>query len=108
VGGVSQADCLDRPEVRAYYESIRSRMFERWVLPSGISGTHAVTLRFRLDAAGSATSVELVSSENSALGQSAVDALRSASPFPPMGDRVRCLAGSPVVGKFKTIPELGG
>ena len=35
------------------------------------------------------------------LGASAVDALRSASPFPPMPDDVRCMAGLPIVGTFR-------
>jgi TonB family protein len=50
-----------------------------------------VQLRFRIDVAGSASGVELASGNN-ALGADAVDAMRAASPFPPMPDSARCLA----------------
>jgi TonB family protein len=60
-----------------------------------------VVLRFSIDPAGTASRVELVSAPDSRLGESAVTALRSASPFDPMPDRVRCLAGSPLVATFR-------
>jgi TonB family protein len=60
-----------------------------------------VMLRFHLDVAGSATNVAVVKADDNALGASAVDALRSASPFPPMPDDARCLAQIPIVGTFR-------
>jgi TonB family protein len=59
-----------------------------------------VTLRFRLDVAGSASNVAVDRADDNALGASAVDALRSASPFPPMPDEIRCLSLVPIVGTF--------
>ena len=35
-----------------------------------------------------------------AMGASAVDALRAASPFPPMPDQVRCLSQHSLIGTF--------
>lgn len=100
-GGVSFDDCFQRPEVQEYWGSIKDRMYARWVLPPDVPSNQEVRLRFQLDAAGSARKVELASVGNARLGQSAVDALRSAAPFPPMSDRVRCLAGAPIVGTFR-------
>jgi hypothetical protein len=102
-GAVSTADCMSRPEVQAYMDRMHERMISRWALPPDVPGNQQVKLSFSLDPAGSATSVKLVSSPDTRLGQSAVDALRSASPFDRMPDRVRCLAGI-VTGTFRN-PE---
>ena len=59
--------------------------------PPGLSPDQGVTLNFRIDAAGSATRVAVVRASDNALGASAVDALRTAAPFPPM-NAVRCAA----------------
>ncbi len=104
VGGVAP-DCFERPEVKTYWSGIQERMYARWALPPNLpQGTVEVKLRFRLDAAGSATRVELLPGGDPTLGQSAVDALRSASPFPPMSDTVRCLAGRRITGVFRKRP----
>jgi hypothetical protein len=107
-GGVSLGDCFARPEVKQYWSSIQSRMYARWVLPPNVPGNQEVQLRFQLDAAGSAQNVQLVPGGDGRLGASAVDALRSAAPFPPMGDRVRCLAGAPIIGTFRNPLASGG
>lgn len=100
-GGVSWDQCLARPEVRSYMERIRRRMLSRWTTPPDAAGNQQVRLRFVLDPAGTATNVSLVAAEDRRLGNSAVEALRSASPFDHMPDRVRCLAGNPLVGTFR-------
>lgn len=97
---VSQSACMQRAEVATYISGVRDRMLDRWVLPPGVSSNKRVTLRFRLDAAGSASNVSVVRTEDNALGASAVDALRAASPFPPMPDSARCLTRVPIVGTF--------
>jgi hypothetical protein len=107
-GGVSLGDCFARPEVKEYWSAIQTRMYARWVLPPNVPGNQEVQLRFQLDAAGSAQQVQLVPGGDGRLGASAVDALRSAAPFPPMGDRVRCLAGAPIVGTFRNPLASGG
>jgi len=107
-GGVSSTECLKRPAVQDYWDSIRRRMYSRWVLPNDVPSNQEVRVRFRLDAAGSAHDVKLVSTGHPKLGASAVDALRSAAPFPPMSDPVRCLAGMPIVGNFRNPVAASG
>jgi TonB family protein len=97
---VSQKQCMDKPEVQDYLAVVRSRTLQRWVLPPGVDAGSRVTLRFRLDVAGSASNVAVDRADDNALGASAVDALRSASPFPPMPDEIRCLSLVPIVGTF--------
>lgn len=105
--GGDVADCDARPEVKAYHESVRQRTLARWVAPPGMQGSAKATLSWRLDVSGSATSVRLVNASNDAVGNSVVEALRAASPFPPMSDRVRCLTNRTLTGTFMLIPERG-
>jgi TonB family protein len=98
--------CLQRPAVMSYLAEVKSRMFDRWVLPPGVDAGRTVTLRFHIDVAGSASKVAIVSAEDNALGASAVDALRAAAPFPPMPEEVRCLADQRLVGTFRN--PVGG
>jgi hypothetical protein len=92
-GGVSYEDCMARPEVKAYLERLKDRVDSRWRgMPSLPDGTFRVTLGFRLDPSGSANDVTLVTSDNAAIGASAAEAMRAASPFDHMPDRVRCIA----------------
>jgi TonB family protein len=92
--------CLGKPSVKRYLDDVQTKTLDRWILPPGIDADQNVTLRFQLDVAGSATSVSLVKASNNALGASAVDALRSAAPFPPMPDDARCLARVPITATF--------
>ena len=100
-GGVSSDDCMRRPEVVAYMGRVKQRMYDRWALPADLPGNQSVELAFTLDPAGTSTRVEVVKAQDSRLGQSAVEALRAASPFDHMSDRVRCLANSRLVGTFR-------
>jgi outer membrane biosynthesis protein TonB len=107
-GNGNNADCLERPEVKAYIENqIRQRMYSRWAAPGDAPVGSKVELRFQLDSSGSLITSSLKSASDSALGQSAVDALRSSAPFMAMPDRVRCLARRELTGTF-TLPSAAG
>jgi TonB family protein len=105
--GGDSADCDLRPEVRAYHESVRQRTLARWIAPAGMAGAAKATLSWKLDVSGSATSVRLVNASNNQVGNSVVEALRAASPFPPMSDRVRCLTNRTLTGTFTLVPDRG-
>lgn len=105
LGGLAP-DCESRPEVQSYMRQIRDRTIQRWTIPPEVGGAQ-VRLRFKLDVGGSASRVELLSASDSRAGASAVDAMRSASPFPPMNDRQRCLANAPITGTFRNVIEKG-
>ncbi len=100
-GGIGLEECEARAEVQAYMAQIHDRMLSRWALPPDTPANQTVILSFKLDVAGSATNVQFVSADNPALGKSAADALRSAAPFPPMSDRVRCLSRTPLRAEFR-------
>jgi len=99
-GGTSPGDCYGRSEVQSYISDVQDRVLGRWVLPPGVPADQRVTLRFKLDVAGSASRVKLVDATDNALGASAVDALRAASPFPALPETARCLAQNPIVATF--------
>ena len=102
-GGISFDDCLALPEVRAYMARVKERVESRWrSAPTGTpDGSYQVTLRFRLDPSGSASEVEFRGATNDALGKSAADAMRAASPFDQMNGQTRCLAGNYFNATFK-------
>jgi len=100
-GGVAMGDCYKLPEVREYLDQVRVRTLARWQLPANVPPNQSVALKFKIDPAGSATRVEVVDAANRDLGNSAVSALRSASPFPAMAGRVRCLAREPITATFR-------
>lgn len=106
-GSGSDSQCVMRPEVVQYMEQIRMRTEQRWKLPVGLAAAQEVTLRFRVDAAGSATEVELVHASDNALGASAIDAMRSASPFPPIPEAARCLAQKRIKATFSSESLAG-
>lgn len=100
-GGGGDGDCLERSEVRAYIDQMKQRMYARWVLPPDVPGNKSVELRFQIDVAGSVRDVRVVSSGDVRLGESAVEALRAAAPFPPMSDRARCVTQRALTGTFR-------
>ena len=106
-GEGGDGDCFSRPEVLAYEEQIRTRMYARWILPPDVPPSQEVRLQFSLDPAGSVTNVRPLSGGHPELAASAVEALRAAAPFPPMSDRVRCLARQQLTGIFRN-PLAGG
>jgi len=100
-GGDGAPDCL-----QAYMAEIQDRTLARWSLPPGVADQQ-VTLRFAVDVAGSATSVQLIKATDNSLGASAIDAMRAASPFPPMPDRARCLAQRTIRATFSSESVAG-
>ncbi len=102
LGGLA-ADCGERPEVQQYLELMKDRVLSRWST-AGHGGSAEATLRFQIDVGGSARNVALVDAPDQRMGSSVVEALRAASPFPPMGDRVKCLSHDQLVASFKLNP----
>jgi TonB family protein len=98
-GGV-ESDCLTRPEVLSYTEQIRTRVYARWVVPPEVPRNQQVKLRFVLEPGGSLTRVEVLQASDRTLGANAMEALRAAAPFPPMPERVRCLARHNLTGTW--------
>ncbi|MEE8581257.1 MAG: TonB C-terminal domain-containing protein [Myxococcota bacterium] len=100
----SAVPCLQSAYVDRYLTGVRLRTRARWELPEQASADAFVKLRFRLDASGSATSIEFIEGAQS-LAPSVIQALRAAAPFPPMDDNVRCLSEIPLLATFTANPS---
>jgi len=101
--GAYERDCLERPEVEDYIQAMRKRVYARWVVPGDVTGNRKVQLRIRLEAGGSLLSVENIAARDELLGNSAMEALRAASPFPPMTGPIRCLSQRNLVTTWSTL-----
>jgi hypothetical protein len=108
-GGTGSAEgvvpCFQSAFVIRYMKDVEQRTHKRWQVPEGVPADTEVRLRFMLDSSGNATQVEYVGDTDPVLGNSAVAALRAASPFPPMNDNVRCMANKKLRGTF-SVPAL--
>ena len=102
---VGTVRCLESAFVLRYLDGVRLRTERRWQVPADAPDNVTVRVKFVLDTSGTATRVEFVGDTDPVLGTSAVEALRAASPFPPMGDDVRCLATQPLTATFD-LPKL--
>jgi TonB family protein len=96
------------PDFEAYLKMIKKRVESLWRLPKGVSGSHLVYLSFVLDRAGKLVRVEVIDSTDSKLNRSAIDAMKRASPFPPMPDSIKELAGTEMFIKFPTERVVKG
>jgi TonB family protein len=92
-------DCMRDAACRAYLKMIRDRVYSRWRLPSNTTAG-AVRLRFRIDRGGSAHGIQLVSSDDSHLGETCLTAFRHASPFPPPPKEIEYLINKGLIATF--------
>ena len=84
----------------SYISMIREKVQSKWKFPSGLSGLQTVTLRFVLDIDGKLVSVEVMNSTDARLNGSAMEAMNLASPFAPIPESLKKLAGQLMVVKF--------
>ena len=84
---------------------VADRPRARWQIPSSISPGE-VRLRFRIDRGGSAHGIQLVSSDDSHLGDTCLAAFRHASPFPPPPKEIHYLVGKGILATFRHGDDL--
>jgi TonB family protein len=87
-------------DYRSYLDLIRSKVSSTWKYPTGVLGKHAVKLRFVLDIDGNLLSDEVVNSTDARLNSSVLEAMNRASPFPPIPEELKKLAGEPMIITF--------
>jgi TonB family protein len=99
-GGSGGIAALSSPDFGPYLERIKKRVQSVWKYPEGMSGTHQVNLVFVLDRGGGLVRVEVLDSTDSKLDSSALQAVKRASPFPPIPESLKDLAGWPLRIRF--------
>jgi TonB family protein len=98
-GGGSYAG-LSSPDLAPYLDMIKKRVQSVWKYPEGIPGRHLVYLSFVLDRRGDLLRVRVLESTDARLDRSATEAMKRASPFPPIPESLREIAGDEIGIRF--------
>jgi TonB family protein len=92
--GVSSAD------YNQYLKQLEKRVNSVWKYPDDVAGVQKVAVRFTLDKAGKLLQADVLESSDARLNASAVEAMKRASPFPPIPDNLKDLANEPLIIRF--------
>jgi len=107
-GGGSATGLKGSSDYNHYFNQLKRRVQSVWKYPDGISGVQKVYILFSLDRAGKLVLVEILESSDSRLNASAVEAMRKASPFPPIPETLKDLANSPLRMEFTVEIRVRG
>ena len=88
------------PDYASYLRMVQKKVQSNWKFPSELSGTQAVRVRVVLDISGKLINAKVVDSTDARLDAPALDAVNRASPFPPLPENLKMLAGEPLVINF--------
>ena len=83
-----------------YLKQLEKRVHSVWKFPDEVSGVQKVAVRFTLDRAGKLIQADVLESSDARLNASAVEAMRRASPFPPIPESLKDLANEPLIIRF--------
>jgi TonB family protein len=101
--GASNAD------FNRYLEQLEKRVKSVWKYPDEVAGVQEVAVRFSLDRAGKLIQAQVLDSSDARLNTSAVEAMRRASPFPPIPENLaKELANEPLIVRFKVSIRVRG
>jgi TonB family protein len=84
-----------------YLNQLKKRVESVWKYPDDVTGVQKVTVRFSLDRAGKLTQAVVLESSDIRLNASAVEAMKRASPFPPIPESLKDLANEPLIMRFE-------
>jgi TonB family protein len=91
-----------------YLNQLKKRVESVWKYPEGVSGKQRVAVVFTLDRAGKLVRADVLESSDSRLNASAVEAMRRASPFPPIPESLKELANEPLRMQFTVLIGVRG
>lgn len=96
------------PDYNQYLQQLKRRVESVWKYPDDVTGVQKVAVRFSLDRAGKLTLAEVLDSSDSRLNTSAVEAIKRASPFPPIPESLKDLANEPMIIRFEVAIRVRG
>ena len=108
VGGGGTTGLRGNADYSAYLNQLKQRVQSVWKYPDNVSGIQKVAVRFRLDKAGKLLQADVLDSTDSRLNASAVDAMKRASPFPPIPESLKDLANEFMVIHFNVSIRVRG
>ncbi|TAK07537.1 energy transducer TonB, partial [bacterium] len=91
-----------------YLKLVEKRVFSVWKYPDGVNGVQKVSVRFTLDRAGKLNQVEVLDSTDPRINVSALEAMKKASPFPPIPEGLKDLAGESLIIRFTVDIRIRG
>jgi TonB family protein len=91
---------LSSADYNQYLSQLKKRVESVWKYPDGVNGVQKVAILFTLDKAGRLMRSEVLESTDARLNASAVEAMKRASPFPPIPETLKDLANTPLRMQF--------
>jgi TonB family protein len=109
-GGGSNTGLKGTPgaDYNQYLQQLKKKVESVWKYPDNVTGVQKVAIRFSLDRAGKLTVAEVVDSSDSRLNASAIEAVKRASPFPPIPEHLKDLANEPMIIRFEVAIRVRG
>jgi TonB family protein len=99
---------LSSADYNQYLSQLKKRVESVWKYPDGVNGVQKVAILFTLDKAGRLTRSEVLDSTDARLNASAVEAMKRASPFPPIPETLKDLADTPLRMQFTVTIGVRG
>ena len=91
-----------------YLKQLEKRVYSVWKYPDEVSGVQKVAVRFTLDKAGKLIQADVLESSDARLNASAIEAMKRASPFPPIPESLKDLANEPLIMRFTVSIRVRG
>jgi TonB family protein len=99
---------LSSADYNQYLSQLKKRVESVWKYPDGVNGVQKVAILFTLDKAGRLMRSEVLESTDARLNASAVEAMKRASPFPPIPETLKDLANTPLRMQFTVTIGVRG
>jgi TonB family protein len=99
---------ISNSDYSQYLNQLKKRVESVWKYPDDVTGVQKVTVRFTLDRAGKLTQAVVLESSDTRLNASAVEAMKRASPFPPIPESLKDLANEPLIMRFEVSNRVRG
>ena len=101
-GGLDGLKGASNLDFNRYLQQLEKRVKSVWKYPEEVAGVQEVAVRFSLDRAGKLIQAQVLDSSDTRLNTSAIDAMKRASPFPPIPESLaKELANEPLIVRFK-------
>jgi TonB family protein len=91
-----------------YFNQLKRRVESVWKFPDGVSGLQKVGVVFTLDRSGRLIKADVLESSDPRLNAGAVEAMKKASPFPPIPESLKDLANEPLRMQFTVTVGIRG
>jgi len=110
VGGGSSTGLKGIPaaDFNNYFNQLKRRVESVWKFPEGVSGLQKVGVVFTLDRSGKLIKADVLESSDTRLNAGAMEAMKKASPFPPIPDSLKDLANEPLRMQFTVTVGMRG